>query len=52
LIKKKLDKKNCPTKKEKEKDLTIPIAYCFKIKLNKTRGSREALAACHYSYSG
>jgi hypothetical protein len=28
------------------------IAFCFRIKLNKTRGSREALAACHYSYTG
>jgi hypothetical protein len=25
------------------------IAYCFK-KLNKTRGSREPLAACYYIY--
>ena len=31
------------------KKIPIPIAYCIRIKLNKTR---EALAACHYCYTG
>ena len=36
----KLIKKNSNKKTKKQ------ITYCIKIKLNKTRGSREALAAC------
>jgi hypothetical protein len=39
------------TKKEKKFFLLL-IAYCPRIKLNKTRGSREALAACHNSKTG